>query len=120
MCRVTVKYRRLPVSFMIAVLLFLCRVAYPQSPFENDTLKKVPPDVIKKISNLISIFSKQALLSIPSSIIPAPVPTDRNIIFFDSLKVKASRNQLTKRLYSFVIVRHDTLFKKHFTGVRIL
>lgn len=116
MARVPEKYRRLPVSFMIVALLLLCSAAYSQSSFENDTLKKVPADVIKKISNLISIFSNQALLSIPSSIIPAPVPTDRNIIFFDSLKVKASRNQLMKRLYSFVIVRHDTLFKKHFTG----
>ena len=115
MCRVPEKYEILPVSLMIVALLFVCSVAYPQSSSENDTLKKVPPDVIKKISNLISIFSKQALLSIPSSIIPAPVPTDRNIVFFDSLKIKASRNQLTKRIFSIVIVRHDTLFKKHFS-----
>jgi hypothetical protein len=37
------------------------------------------------------------------------------MVFFDSLKVRASKNQLTKKLYSFVIVRPDTTFKKQFT-----
>ena len=101
---------------MIMALLFLCNIAYPQYTAKNDTVKKIPPEVIKKISNLISVFSKQALLSMPSSIVPASVPADKNISFFDSLKIKASRNQLTKRLYSFVIVRRDTIYKKQFTG----
>jgi hypothetical protein len=116
MCRNPEKYKSCIVSLMIVALLFLCNIAYPQYTAKNDTVKKIPPEVIKKISNLISVFSKQALLSMPSSIVPASVPADKNILFFDSLKIKASRNQLTKRLYSFVIVRRDTIYKKHFTG----
>src|SRR5664280_459503 len=108
MCKNPEKYRSCIVSLMIVALLFLCNIAYPQYTPKNDTVKKIPPEVIKKISNLISVFSKQALLSMPSSIVPASVPADKNILFFDSLKIKASRNQLTKRLYSFVIVRRDT------------
>ena len=116
MCKNPEKYRSCIVSLMIMALLFLCNIAYPQYTAKNDTVKKIPPEVIKKISNLISVFSKQALLSMPSSIVPASVPADKNISFFDSLKIKASRNQLTKRLYSFVIVRRDTIYKKQFTG----
>jgi len=116
MCKNPEKYRSCIVSLMIMALLFLCNIAYPQYTAKNDTVKKIPPEVIKKISNLISVFSKQTLLSMPSSIVPASVPADKNISFFDSLKIKASRNQLTKRLYSFVIVRRDTIYKKQFTG----
>ena len=116
MCKNPEKYKSCIVSLMIVALLFLCNIAYPQYTAKNDTVKKIPPEVIKKISNLISVFSKQALLSMPSSIVPASVPADKNISFFDSLKIKASRNQLTKRLYSFVIVRRDTIYKKQFTG----
>jgi len=116
MCKNPEKYKSCIVSLMIVALLFLCNIAYPQYTAKNDTVKKIPPEVIKKISNLISVFSKQALLSMPSSIVPASVPADKNILFFDSLKIKASRNQLTKRLYSFVIVRRDTIYKKQFTG----
>ena len=83
----------------------------------DDTLKKLPPDVVNKITNILTIFSKEMLLSIPASIVPTPVQIrDKNLLFFDSLKVKASKNQLTKRLYSFVIVNPDTTFKKHFHG----
>ena len=116
MCKNPEKYRSCLVSLMIVALLFLCNITYSQYTAKNDTLKKIPPEVIKKISNIISIFSRQALLSMPSSIVRATIPTDKNILFFDSLKVKASRNQLTKRLYSFVIVRRDTIYKKQFTG----
>ncbi len=98
-------------------LLFSCNIAYPQYRLENDTLKKIPPDIINKITYLITLFSKKALFSIPTSIIPAPIPVrDRNLVFFDSLKTRASKNQLTRRLYSFVVVHPDTIFKKHFTG----
>jgi hypothetical protein len=116
MCKNPEKYKSCIVSLMIVAFLCLGNIAYPQYIAKNDTLKKIPPEVINKISNLISVFSKQALLSMPASIVPASVPADKNILFFDSLKVKASRNQLTKRLYSFVIVRRDTIYKKHFTG----
>ena len=37
-------------------------------------------------------------------------------MFFDSLKVKASKNLLTKKLYDFVIVSPDTIQNKRITG----
>lgn len=102
---------------IISAFLIPCNIAFSECPSDNDTIRKIPPDVIKKITNLITIFSKEALLSMPSVIMPTPVSVkDRNIVFFDSLKVRASKKQLTKKLYSFVIVNPDPVYKKQFTG----
>jgi len=103
--------------FVTIAFLITCTVAYPQKYTDNDTIKKIPTEVIKKLTNLINLFSREALLSMPGSIIPTPVKIkDRNMVFFDSLKVRASKNQLTKKLYNFMVVRGDTTFKKQFTG----
>lgn len=98
-------------------LLLSYNVAYPQFRSGNDTIKKIPPETINKITNIISLFSKELLLSMPTSIIPTPIPVrDKNLVFFDTLKVRASKNQLTRKLYNFVVVRPDTIYKKQFTG----
>lgn len=117
MCICLKKYIfRIRYLFTIAFLIS-CTVAYPQKHPENDTIKKIPTEVINKITDLITLFSREVLLSMPGSIIPTPVKLkDRNIIFFDSLKVRASKNQLTKKLYNIMVVRGDTTIKKQFTG----
>lgn len=104
-------------SLIFWAFLLVCNIAYPQYHTKNDSIVKIPPDVINKISNTLTLLSRELLLSIPASIIPSPIQIrDRNLVFFDSLKSKASKNQLTKRLYNFVIVNPDTTFKKSFTG----
>jgi hypothetical protein len=100
----------------MALLLF-CNIAYPQNRTENDTLKKISTDIIAKIREDISLFSGGTLSIVHSSTIPAPIPVkDKNLVFFDTLKARASKNQLTKRLYNFIVVRPDTIYKKQFTG----
>jgi len=50
---------------------------------------------------------------------PAPVVNnnkDKNYGFLDSLKLKASKNRLTKKLYDYVIVIPDTIIKSRITG----
>lgn len=50
---------------------------------------------------------------------PAPIVTDnkdKNNGFLDSLKLKASKNRLTKKLYDYVIVTPDTIIKNRITG----
>jgi hypothetical protein len=117
MCKCPVKYKKHFRSPIFLTLLLLCTNIYCQTPPVNDTLKKIPVEVINKITNILTLFTKELLISIPGTIVPTTVQIkDRNIVFFDSLKVRASRNQLTKRLYSFVIVNPDTTFKKQFTG----
>jgi hypothetical protein len=104
-------------SWIFIALLLFCNAAYPQSRPENDSLEKISPDILNKIRNNISLFSIEALLCVPSSKVPTTVSVrDKNFIFFDSLKAKAGKNQLTRRLYNFVIIHHDTVYKKQFTG----
>lgn len=98
------------------ILLLSCNISYSQYLSRNDTIKKIPPGVFNKIRENISLISKEFLLSIPSAILPAPIPIrDKNIVFFDSLKVRAAKSLITKRLYSFMVLNTDTVFKKRFT-----
>lgn len=117
MCKCPGKYIKIFRSIIFLTFLFLCLNLYSQAPPVNDTIKKIPVEVINKMTNILTLFSKDFLLIMPATIVPTTVSIkDRNIVFFDSLKVRASRNQLTKRLYSFIIVNPDTTFKKQFTG----
>ena len=117
MCKIMREYRSSLRPWILMALLLICNAAYTQSRPENDTLEKISPDIFNKMRDKISLFPKESLLSVPSSKAPTPVTvTDRNLIFFDSLKAKASKNQLTKRLYNFIVIHHDTIYKKQFTG----
>lgn len=99
------------------ILLCSCNITYSRNILPvNDTVGKISPAVLNKIRENISLFSREFLLSMPSAILPSPVIKDRNIVFFDSLKIRASKNLLTRSLYSFVVVNPDTVIKKKFTG----
>src|SRR5450759_2050897 len=98
MCKYPGKYMFWFRSLFFLALLLSCNIAYPQYHTENDSIKKIPPDVINKITNTITLFSKGVLLSIPATIIPTHIVIrDRNLVFFASLKSRASKNQLKKR-----------------------
>ena len=117
MCKIRRKYRGSLRSWIFMVILLSCNIIYSQDHSGNGNIKEIPPDIINKIRENISLFSKEFLLSIPSAILPTQVMAiNKNLVFFDSLKVRASKNQLTKRLYSFVVINHDTAYKKQFTG----
>ena len=105
MCRCPAKYRNWLRPLIFPALLLLCNIVYSQDRPGTDTLKKVSSDTIKRITNIISLFSKELLLSIPSTIVPAPLPyRDKNMVFFDSLKIRASKRLLTRKLYDFMVV----------------
>src|SRR5450759_4903440 len=116
MCKIQRKYWRFLRPSIFMILLLSCNISYSQYFSGNDTIKKIPPGVLNKIRENISLISKEFLLSMPSAILPAPIPIkDKNIVFFDSLKVRASKSLITKRLYSFMVLNTDTVFKKQFT-----
>ncbi|MEI8224794.1 MAG: hypothetical protein WCG82_02605 [Bacteroidota bacterium] len=117
MCNVQKKYRRSFSTLIFVALLFFCNLAYPQNRSENDTIIRILPCTFIQIRNSISFFSNDTLLRLPSSLIPATIiRKDKNLVFFDSLKVRASKNRLTKKLYDFIIVSPDTIVKKQITG----
>jgi hypothetical protein len=53
------------------------------------------------------------LLSTPR---PPVKPKEKSDVFYDSLKVRASKNPFTKKLYDAFVVNHDTIYKKKFTS----
>ncbi len=101
---------------LFTVLLFYCCSVYPQKNSERDTLRNLPVYFIH-FHNSISIYGNSEHKNLSSGLIaPKIFQEDKNLIFFDSLKVKASKNRFTKKLYDFVIIAHDTTVKKQIIG----
>lgn len=118
MCNPAEKHiRSYSTSVIIVALIFLCNNAFSQRQSQNDTIIKISPGTFIQIRDSISFFSKDTILILPSSIIPVPASKkEKTLVFFDSLKSKASKNSLTKKLYDFVIVSPDTIQNKRITG----
>lgn len=117
MCKNLRRYTNFRGLLILSALLFSFNIVFSQGTHENDTIKRIPPEVINKITSIISFFSKEVLLNIPQSIVPSTISMrDKNLVFFDTLKNRASRSSLTRKLYSFIIVNSDTLNKKQFSG----
>jgi hypothetical protein len=103
-------------SFIMA-LLFLCNHASSQNQQENNPVLKIPAEQLIKPGKGISVLPDNLLPDVTSHLIPTSlIIQNRNIVFFDSLKVKASRTPLTRKLYEFVIVSHDAIKNKNITG----
>ena len=57
------------------------------------------------------------MLRLPSSIIPASKSKkDKNLLYFDSLKQKASRKPLTKKIYDLVVISPQPVETKKISG----
>jgi len=92
-----------PLLFTFVILL--CNPVSSQSQPEKDTILKVPPGTFIRIRDSLSFFINDSLLQLPSSIIPAlNARRDKNLLYFDSLKQKASRKAFTKKIYDIVVI----------------
>ena len=99
------KYSVSFVPILIAALLLFSTPVHSQSDQENDTIIKVEPGTYIQIRDSISFFLNDTLLRLPSSIIPATdFKKDKNLLYYDSLKAKASRKPFTKKLYDLVVI----------------
>ncbi len=104
-----------PLSWLI--FLFFYYPVYSQNIPANDTVIKISPGTLIQIGDSTTFFSKDTVLVLPASMKKATASKEnRNMIFFDSLKAKASKNTITKKLYDLVIVSPDTIDKKRITG----
>ncbi|MCX6254705.1 MAG: hypothetical protein NTV31_09555 [Bacteroidia bacterium] len=111
------KIQKIVQAFGFLALLFFCNPAYPQVQSENDTIIKISPGTFIHIRDSVSFFSKDTVLRLPSALVPDTiVRRDKNLVFFDSLKARASKNVLTKKLYDFVIVSPVSINSKRITG----
>jgi len=117
MLKVQKKYRRSFRILIFVVLLFFCNPVYSQNQSENDTIIRIPPGTFIQIRDSISFFSNDTLLKLPPSLVPVTISKrDKDLVFFDSMKMRASKNLLTRKLYDFVIITPDTIENKRITG----
>jgi hypothetical protein len=116
MCILHKKYERFSGLFPFIALMLYCNIAYPQVKTARDTLIKIPQGALIHIKDSISFFSTDTVLKIPDAQISSKTKTvDKNIIFYDSLKAKASKNHLMKKLYDLVVISPDTIHSKRIT-----
>src|SRR5664280_3610336 len=85
MCIILRKYRNLLRPGIFTALLFSFSTAFPQFQIEKDTLQKIYPVIINqlRVNTSPDLFLKNSDAGI---ITPIPVK-DKNVEFFDSLKV---------------------------------
>lgn len=115
MCKILGKYSSWLRPGIFPALLFSCSIAYTQRPQPKDTIQRISSYNLNKLRKNITLSSKEGFPLIPNEIIPiSDVARDKNLVFYDTLKARASKNQFTKRLYGYIIVNPDTIYKKRF------
>ena len=111
MCILLRKYGSVIKPFIILALSLISRESFPQYRAVGDTIILIPTGSYVQIKDSVSYFSTDTVLWIPAGVDPYVIK-ERNKGFYDSLKIKASRKPLTKKLYDFVIIEPDPGPKK--------
>jgi hypothetical protein len=116
MWRFQLKYQSTVGPLIILALLLYNIPLYSQVPASNDSIKRSQPFRIASDFNCVHIFLNNTLLKNQYNLIPAKTLSDETAsIFLDSLKVKASKNVLTRRLYDYLILTNESASAKHIT-----
>jgi hypothetical protein len=104
--------------FIFLAILFSYQPLFSQDSIKKDTtLFKVSRGSFFKIKETTRFIPKDTLIKLSGAFVTADSARNRKtILFYDSLKIKASRSMLTKALYDLVIVSPDTINKKKITG----
>lgn len=104
------------ILFLVSLLIFFNN-AYSQKYSDSDKTIKIFRGSFVKIKDSVSFFSGDTILKLPSSLTPVTsFETERNFMFYDSLKAKASKYPLTRKLYDLVIIAPDSVNIKEITG----
>ena len=113
MCIFKRKYEIKTRPLLILALFLFSLKGYSQLRAVGDTVIRIPSGSFIQIKDSVSYFSTDTVIWVPSGTDPYVIyERDRNQLFYDSLKARASRKQLTKKLYDFVIVAPDRSEKK--------
>ncbi len=108
-------------SFAIKPLFILALSIFSlKSPAQlraiGDTVIVIPSGSYVQIKDSISYFSNDTILWVPTGVDPYVIyETERNREFYDSLKLKASRKPLTKKIYDLVVVAPELSNQKEIT-----
>jgi hypothetical protein len=112
-----IKYRSYMLPFICMALLLFCNAVYTQNRSEDKIILRISHGTVIQINNSNSFYLSDTLLRLPSSLIPKSIfDRDKNLVFFDSLKAKASKNLVTRKLYDLVIVASNKSNAKQIAG----
>ena len=114
---VSLKYRYIAGQCFLTVFTLLNINVYSQKHCEPDTIVRSNPQDYFLNRESWLIFDPARTADIPSKLMPPSLSdNERNPLFFDSLKVKASKYLITKKLYDFVVVANKPSSAKQITG----
>jgi len=116
MCKARIKCKNFPGPTFFMVLLLSCNAAYPQVRRIRTPINHISRRAIVNLWKDIPTLFNDSLKAESLKLMPLPHPSDRNTQFYDSLKVRASKNRFTKRIFDFLIVNPDTIYKRRFAS----
>ncbi len=96
------KYRIL----VLMVLVAFCNILYPQLTVSQNAILKIPRINLSFKYDTFRLSFCDIHNKVPSDLKLLSIsPSDRTIIFMDSLETKASRKPVTKKIYDLVVVK---------------
>jgi len=104
-CLLLKKYRKPSKPLILLAFLFFTIALYSQQNRTRDSVKISPPDKYFRINKTEINLVSDSLKINNKSLIPAKISENRGMnIFLDTLKIKASKALITRKLYDFLIV----------------
>ena len=110
------KYRKSIILWITTSLLVICNTIYPQKQSGKEKVLIPVPGAFIHINDSIYFSPGASLSQEASSLVPAKITEDKLNLFLDSLKVKASKNLITKKLYDFIVVSDKQVSTKQITA----
>ncbi len=101
---------------LFLVLLFSCNIAYAQVRQISTPISQISENVILTLKQDIPPFLNDSIRESLSRLRPVAHQSDKNAIFYSTLKATASKNRFTKKIFDFLIVNSDTSYKRRFAS----
>jgi hypothetical protein len=117
MLRLNEKYRRSVGPFFLLAFLSFSGNLYSQVKSVHDTLTYINRDKLIDTWVIGPVSVPDIYLKTTDTLLPSELNSnDKTPLFYDSLKVKASRTLITRKLYDFIVVSHEPSTKKEISG----
>jgi hypothetical protein len=103
--------------FFIPAFLSLCSVLYSQETFTGDSLIKMACKVqVLTLENIKLSITGSGITPASRPIPPSGSDDEKTLSFLDSLKSRASKSLITRKLYDFVIIQSQSGSGKNITS----
>jgi hypothetical protein len=117
MLRLNEKYERYVGPFFLLAFLSFSGNLYSQVNSVHDTLIYINRDELINPWEIGPVSVPGIYLKITDTLLPSDINgNNKTPLFYDSLKVKASRKLITRKLYDFLVISHEPSAKKEMSG----